>query len=188
MRLAPLLLLAAAARAQYSADDTAPVTDAPTPTSPASLAPTVAAAVIFPAADSSWSHNGTAYLKYSLPNGVSPKSVSFVLSNDNGALLKAGNSKNEELGAYFVFQKLMREYGRASSAARCERARNDTSCAAGCGHLMWENSGCVRLKLGGEARCAAMCPGQLGHQNPAVRPPRTLLVQSGRTTRAKTHC
>ncbi|KLT44964.1 hypothetical protein CC85DRAFT_282882 [Cutaneotrichosporon oleaginosum] len=112
MRFALILSCAALARAQYSANEGAiasAATSLPaTPTPQAAPSPTVSAAVIFPSADSSWSHNGTAYFKYSLPDGVSPKSIVYVLSNDNSALLKAGNSDLDELKSYFVFQRLIR--------------------------------------------------------------------------------
>lgn len=122
MRFALVLWCAAIARAQYSADETDVVaaTEAIRPTqSTLSPAPTVSATVLFPSASSSWSHNGTAYLKYSLPDGVSPKSVSYVRANDNAGLLKAGNSKIGDLKSYFVYQKLMREWCLVEALCRC---------------------------------------------------------------------
>lgn len=118
MRFAALILLwwsAALARAQYSAvetdvvDPTEVVAPSSTTQSIPGTTPSITAAVLFPSASSAWSHNGTAYLKYSLPDGVSPKSVSYVLANDNAGLIKAGNSKIEELKSYFVYQTMMRE-------------------------------------------------------------------------------
>lgn len=118
MRFALLVWCAALARAQYSADESqiasAATSLAPTPTPEMAGTPTISAAVLFPSADSSWSHNGTAYFKYSLPEGVSPMSVTYVLANDNAGLLKAGNSQLDELKQYFVYKKMMRESARGA--------------------------------------------------------------------------
>ncbi len=117
MRLGLVLSCAALARAlpapQYSANEGEIATAAtsaianPVPTAGTS---TTGAAVVYPSADSSWSHNGTAYFKYSLPEGVSPMSISYVLANDNDQLLKVGNSQLDQLKPYFVYKKMMREY------------------------------------------------------------------------------
>ncbi|BEJ17672.1 hypothetical protein CspHIS471_0610730 [Cutaneotrichosporon sp. HIS471] len=102
--------ICAVARAQLSANEgviaSAATSISPTPT--LTQVPT-SAAVLFPSASSSWSHNGTAYLKYSLPDGVSPMSVAYVLANDNSnSQLKVGNSQLDDLKPYFLYKKLIR--------------------------------------------------------------------------------
>ncbi|GMK57436.1 hypothetical protein CspeluHIS016_0402700 [Cutaneotrichosporon spelunceum] len=104
MRLSLLVCAALAALARAQSD--APASSAPS-AAQADTAPTPTAAVLFPTASASWAHNGTAYLKYSLPNGVSPDSITYVLANDQG-LLKTGNSGIDEFKSYFVYQKMIR--------------------------------------------------------------------------------
>ncbi|BEI80777.1 hypothetical protein CcaverHIS002_0113060 [Cutaneotrichosporon cavernicola] len=119
MRLALTICAACAvARAQLSADESAiasaatSISSTPTPTEVP-----ISAAVLFPSASSSWSHNGTAYLKYSLPDGVSLMSVAYVLANDNSnSQLKVGNSQLDDFKPYFLYTKLMRSTAQPAGA------------------------------------------------------------------------